>query len=188
MMRKQFTLPAILLLLAASGPVHNYRIDAAQSSVSAKVGFLGLASKTAQFPKMSGRITLRPDRLDTIDLDVELDARALTAGDKVTLARLKGKDFFDVENYPTVSFSGDRMTMTGPKSATVEGSITARGVTKPVVLQVAFTEPPSTANGRDPVQLAARTTINRYDFGMKAYGTIVGKKVTIAIKARMVPS
>ena len=44
-------LPIALLLLAASpGPIR-YMVDTEATSVSAKVAFLGLASKTAQFPK-----------------------------------------------------------------------------------------------------------------------------------------
>lgn len=77
--------------------------------------------------------------------------------------------------------------MTGPLTATVEGEVTARGVTRPTVLQVAFTQPPARATGREAVQLTARTTIDRRDFGMTAYGFIVGKKVTVTINARMVP-
>ena len=176
------------LLLGAAPPVQRYQLDGPTSQVSAKVAFFGLASKTARFPQMSGRIALSPDRLDTIDLDVELDARELTAGDKVTLARLRGKDFFDVERYPTVRFSGRRMQMTGPVTATVAGEVTARGVTRPATLAVTFRDPPAQANGRDPVQLTAQTTIDRRDFGMTAYSAIVGKKVTITIRARMVPN
>lgn len=177
----------LMITVGAASPTYQYRLDEARSLVSAKVAFLGLASKTARFPKMTGGISLQPDRLDAINLDVALDARALAAGDKVTLDRLKGKDFFDVANHPVVRFSGRRMTMTGPLAATVEGNVTARGITRAAVLQVAFTEPPAKATGRDPVQLSARTTINRADFGMKAYSLVVGKKVTIAINARMVP-
>lgn len=183
--------PAVLLtvplLLGAAPPVQRYQLDGPTSQVSAKVAFFGLASKTAHFPQMSGRIALSPERLDTIDLDVELDARELTAGDRVTQARLRGKDFFDVERHPTVRFSGRGMQMTGPVTATVAGEVTARGVTRPATLAVTFRDPPAKANGRDPVELTALTTIDRREFGMTAYSAIVGKKVTITIRARLVP-
>ena len=175
------------LLIGAAQPSYRYQIDPARSDVSAKVGFFGIASKTARFPQMTGRIALSPDRLDTIDLDVEIDARRLTAGDPVTLARLKGKDFFDVEHYPTVRFAGRTMQMTGPTSATVAGEVTARGVTRPAVLEVTFRDPPARATGRDPIELSARTVIDRRAFGMTAYSAIVGRKVTITIKVRMTP-
>ena len=125
--------------------------------------------------------------LENRDLDVEIDARRLTAGDSLTLARLKGKDFFDVERYPTVRFAGRTMQMTGPTSATVAGEVTARGVTRPAVLAVTFRDPPARATGRDPIELSARTVIDRRAFGMTAYSAIVGRKVTITIKARMTP-
>lgn len=185
-MRGILALP-LLLVSAAAPPSYHYQLDGPRSEVSARVSFLGLASRTAHFPKMAGEITLQPDRLDAIDLDVTLDARELTAGDSVTLARLRGKDFFDVANHPTVQFTGKRMTMTGPVTATVDGEVTARGVTRPTVLHVAFAQPPARATGREPVTLSARTTIDRRDFGMTAYSFIVGKKVTVTINARMVP-
>ena len=164
-----------------------YQLDPRQSDVAAKVNFFGLASKTARFPKVSGGIELVPARLDTIRMDVTLDASALEAGDPLTLERLKGENFFDVARHPTVRFSGRRMTMTGPATAIVEGDLTARGVTRPVVLDVSFAEPPASASGREPIQFSAQTRIDRTDFGMAAYRLIVGKTVTITIKAQMVP-
>ncbi|WP_225206492.1 YceI family protein [Novosphingobium huizhouense] len=172
---------------AQPGPLR-YTLDAAASSVHARVGFFGIASKTARFPAMSGGIELDPERLGTIRLEVLLDARALEAGDTVTLARLKGPDFFDVEHYPAVRFLGHRMSMTGPVSATIDGDLTARGVTRPARLAVTFTNPPAQASGRQPLRLSARTTIDRTAFGMTAYPLIVSRKVTITIDAQMSPA
>lgn len=182
-------IPAIALVAstAAVNPGFRYQLDPAQSEVNARVSFFGLASKTAHFPRMSGTIRITPDRLDAIDMTVELDARSLDGGNRITTERLKGKDFFDVANHPLVRFEGQRMTMTGPVTAQLDGQITARGVTRPARLTIAFRQDPAKATGRDPILLSARATINRQDFGMKAYSLVVGKKVTITINARMVP-
>lgn len=184
--RFAFTLP-LMLAVAAAPPVYRYQLDGAGSSVSARVSYLGLASKTARFPVKRGSLRLSPDQLDAIDLDVELDARALAAGSKTDSAYLKGKAFFDVTNHPTVRFSGPRMVMTGPLTARIDGQITARGVSRPAVLAVTFRDPPAKASGRDPVYLTATTTINRRDFGMTSYSLVIGKKVAITIQARLVP-
>lgn len=164
-----------------------YTLDQNLSRVSARVGFFGIASKTARFPKVSGRIMLAPKRLNTIQLDVDLDATALEAGDSVTLARLRGPDFFDVEHHPQVRFVGRAMTMTGPVTAQIRGDLTAKGITRPVTLAVGFAKPPASATGREPIQLTAQTKIDRTDFGMNAYRFIVAKTVTITINAAMVP-
>ena len=186
-MRYLVALLALLFAVAASAPALRYQLDSSHSQVAAKVGVMGLASKTARFPKMAGGIQLSPERLETINLDVTLDARALVANDDTTTKQLRGAKFFDVERHPTVRFTGQRMTMTGPTTAKLEGTITARGVTRPTLLSVSFAQPPAKATGREPITLTASGTIDRRDFGMTSYSMFVGKKVTITIRARMLP-
>ncbi len=179
-------LPALMLIGAAPlGNRLHYRIDSTSSIVNAKVAFFGLASKTATFPKVSGDIRLTPGDLRSVDLDVAIDTRALKASDSVTERRLKSADFFDVANHPQVTFSGQQLVMNGKSSGIVTGNLTARGVTRPVKLVVTFSAPPASATGKDKFLLTGSTTINRRDFGMTAYSAIVGKKVTITIRAQM---
>ncbi len=185
-MRYFRVVPALFLISAA--PAHRYTIDAEQSQVSAKVAFFGLASKTAHFPKVSGGITLSPDRPERIDLTVTLDSTALTAPDSVTLARLKGPAFFDVKRFPTVVFRGNTMRLKGETSATINGQITARGVTRPATLAMRFAIPPLHADGRRQLILEGETVIDRREFGMTAYPLIVGRKVTIRIRATLLPT
>ncbi|MGB7372642.1 YceI family protein [Pontixanthobacter sp.] len=177
---------ALLLLTAATMPLR-YVVDSAGSHVSAKVGFFGIGSKTARFPEVSGTAQIAPGRLDTLALDVTINARALTAPDTLTLGRLKGEKFFWVEKYPTVRFTGNTLQMSGSRSGTVAGRLTARGVTQPVTLAVTFDTPPSEAKTGQPMTITGTTTINRRDFGMKSYSLIVGKNVDITLKAKMVP-
>lgn len=185
-MRFARILPA--LLLVGGAPPQRYTIDAAQSEVSARVAFFGLASKTARFPQVSGGITLAADDPERIDLTVTIDARTITAPDKVTLERLRGPRFFDVENHPTIVFRGQRMRIDGDRNAEVAGRLTARGVTRPATLSVRFAEPPLHADGRRPLGLTGETMIDRRDFGMTAYRFIVGRKVRISIQAVLAPA
>lgn len=178
----------VTLLAAAPAPTLNYRVDTATSDVVAKVAFMGIGSRTANFPAMSGAVKLSPATMEEIDLNVRIDARQLKASDQLTTDRLRGKNFFHVANYPTISFAGKALTMTGLTTGTVKGDLTARGVTKPVTLAVTFSAPPARANGRDAIGMTGTTTINRRDFGMTAYSLIVGKQVTITIRTRLVPA
>lgn len=178
---------ALLLLAAAPAATLDYRVDPAASDVAAKVGFLGVGSRSASFPAVSGAVRLSPAAMDRIALDVAIDARQLKASDQLTTERLKSNSFFDVAHHPTISFRGNALTMTGPTTGHVKGDLTARGVTRPVTLAVSFGAPPAQANGREAFGLTGTTTINRRDFGMTAYSLIVGKKVTITIRTRLVP-
>lgn len=181
----KLVLSALVTLLMISAP--SYRLDPGASDVSAKVSFLGLASKKAKFPALQGSITLDPADRSKVDLRVELDARKLQAPDGVTLKRLKGEKFFWVERYPMVSFRGTTMALKDERRGRIDGTITARGVTRPVSLEVLFDRPVSQFDDGKPVRIDAETEIDRTDFGMRSYRSIVGKTVTIRISARMLP-
>lgn len=187
-MIKRFLLVPFLALfvLANSSAPLNYRLDASKSSVSAKVAFFGLSSKTAKFPKMSGSVRIVPGQPEQAVIDVTFDATALTAPDKTTLKRLRGEKFFWVEKYPSVRFVGRSLKLKSPTKGTVTGKLTARGVTRTQTLNVTFDADPMKANGK-PVSFTGKTKIDRRHYGMKSYQLIVGNKVDIQLRARMVP-
>lgn len=170
---------------SASVPLR-YTLDTTASSVSAKVPFFGLASKTARFPRMQGAVTIVPDAPEQALIDVTFDATAIEAPDSVTLARLRSDKFFWVEKYPSIRFIGRSLKLSSTTRGTVSGELTARGVTRPATLAVTFDADPIAQAGK-PVSFTGTTTIDRRQFGMKAYQLIVGNKVDITLKARMIP-
>jgi polyisoprenoid-binding protein YceI len=191
------TLPARLILafaalLALLQPAWamaadlRYVIDSSASQVDAKVPFFGIASKTAKFPDMAGTFNLSFADLGALDMVVEIDARTLTTGD-AQAKTLKGKSFFDVARHPTLRFVGRRLKMTGERTATVEGDITARGVTRPIQLAVTFSVPPFSTGGTQPISIVGTGVIDRRQFGMTAFPLIIGAMVNVTIRARMVP-
>lgn len=179
-------LMALLALANSAGVPQRYTLDANASNVSAQVPFFGLASKTARFPKMQGAVTIVPGAPEQAVIDVTFDATAIEAPDSVTLARLRGEKFFWVEKYPTIRFLGRSLKLSSATRGTVAGDLTARGVTRPATLDVTFTADPVAQAGK-PVSFTGTTTIDRREFGMKSYQLIVGNKVDITLKARMVP-
>ncbi|TNE30851.1 MAG: YceI family protein [Alphaproteobacteria bacterium] len=179
-------MPLLALLVIAAAPL-NYALDVDASAVSAKVAFFGLASKTAGFPSMSGKVSIMPDRPSEALVDVTIDATRLTAPDKVTTERLRGEKFFWVEKYPTVHFVGHKLVMRDATHGSVDGKLTARGVTREEALFVTFDRSPVESARGEAITLSGEMQIDRRDYGMTAYRFIVGKEVTIKLKARMVP-
>jgi polyisoprenoid-binding protein YceI len=177
---------ALLALANTLGAPQRYTLDASASNVSAQVPFFGLASKTARFPRMQGAVTIVPGAPEKAVIDVTFDATAIEAPDSVTLARLRGEKFFWVEKYPDIRFVGRSLKLTSATRGTVAGELTARGITRPATLLVAFDVDPIAQAGK-PVSFTGTTTIDRREFGMKSYQLIVGNKVDITLKARMVP-
>lgn len=168
------------------GMPQRYTLDASASNVSAKVPFFGLASKTANFPRMQGAVTIVPGAPERAVIDVTFDATAIEAPDSLTLERLRGEKFFWVEKYPSIRFVGRSLELSSPTRGKVSGELTARGVTRPATLDVTFNADPLMQVGK-PVSFTGTTTIDRRQYGMKSYQLIVGNKVDITLRARMVP-
>jgi polyisoprenoid-binding protein YceI len=189
---RMIMLPLAALLALANaganivGAPQRYVLDADASTVAAKVPFFGLSSKTARFPRMQGAVTIVPGAPERAVIDVTFDATAIEAPDSVTLARLRGDKFFWVEKYPNVRFVGRSLKMTSATRGTVSGELIARGVTQPQTLAVTFDADPLAQVGK-PVSFTGTTTIDRRKYGMKSYQLVVGNKVDITLKARMVP-
>ncbi len=188
--RLGLALLALLLptcLTAQSTAAISYTLDASASSVSARVPFFGLSSKTARFPRMEGTVSVVPGAPERALVDVTFDAEAIEAPDETTLRRLRGERFFWVERYPTIRFVGRSLTMTSATQGRVTGELTARGVTQPETLDVTFTGDPTEA-GSEAVSFSGEMEIDRRQYGMKSYQLIVGNKVKIKLNARMVPN
>lgn len=188
-------LMALAVLVAApgaaapqgDGTIRRYRIDDGSSEVDARVAFLGLASKTARFPDMNGSLALDVTDYQAVDMVVNIDARTLTTGDSET-RRLRGRQFFDVARYPLVQFVARRLELTGERTATVSGLMTAKGVTRTVALAITFSKAPYLAGPDEPLTIAGSTTIDRRQFNMAAFPLVIGNKVAISIRARLVPA
>lgn len=188
-LRTLLLLPLLVIAAApsaAQSDQRRYVVDDSQSDVVARVAFLGLAHKTARFPDMQGTLRFSLGDYQAIDMAVDVDARTLTTGDSET-ARLRGRQFFDVEHHPTVRFVGRRMELTGERTASVSGQITARGVTRPATIVVTFSQAPFQTSGTEPLSIVGTTTIDRRQFGMTAFPLIIGNRVAVTIRARMVP-
>lgn len=180
-------LTVLIALAANTGPTRKYRLDESASLVSAKVPFFGLSSKTARFPKMAGMVTIVPGAPEKAIIDVTFDATAIEAPDDVTLKRLRGEKFFWVEKYPEVRFVGRSLAFTDERRGEVSGRLIARGVSRPAKLAITFDRPPFKTTNGEAVSFEGTTTIDRREFGMKSYQLIVGNKVEITLRARMIP-
>ncbi len=172
--------------IAAAPNVLHYKVDPVGSNVTAKVSYLGLARKTATFPDLSGDLSFSPSQLADINLNVVIDARTLQGGDGWINDTLKGEDFFDVTRFPQITYHGTSLVMKDSLHGSVQGQLTAHGITKPIALDVTFSAPLKNLSSNANIALMGKTSINRTDFGMSSYNGLVGKRVNITINTQLV--
>lgn len=162
-----------------------YAVDPDHTQVLFTLGHLGFSEYTGMFTRPTGTLTLDPANAanDKVDISFPI-AKVLTTSSELD-THLQSADFFDVATYPTARFISTKVTKTGDGAATIDGTLTLHGVTKPVSLDVRFVGAGKMVMG-PPVPnigFAATTTIKRSDFGL-GYGVpLVSDDVLLTINA-----
>src|ERR1700752_4228843 len=82
------------------------------------------------FDKWDSTLTFTSPELSTGVLDIKIQAASVDTGSGMKNGKLKGKNFFDVEHNPVITFHSTKVAQTGPESVEFEGDFTIRGVTK----------------------------------------------------------
>jgi len=89
------------------------------------------------FKRWDGDILFSPDALAKSKLTIRVDLASVTTGDDQRDATLPTPDWFDATAHPTAIFTASRFKAIGPDRFVANGTLTLRGVTRPVA--VAFT-------------------------------------------------
>jgi polyisoprenoid-binding protein YceI len=86
------------------------------------------------FDKWDATLTFTSPDVTTGVLDIKIQAASVNTGSGMKNDKLKGKDFFDSEHDPLITFKSTKIAQTGPNTFDVPGTFTIRGVSKPETL------------------------------------------------------
>ncbi len=149
------------------------------------------------FKNVTGTLQFDPADPAAGSVDVTIDVKQLHSGDQPRDDHLLSSDFLDADEHPTMTFKSSGIRLLGPSETEVEGDLTIRGITRPVVLDVTFLGQWNTPFWEDGVDkgpiprigFVATTKINRENFGinwngdLERGGVVVGHDVHITIDA-----
>jgi polyisoprenoid-binding protein YceI len=162
-----------------------WTVDASHSTVGFVARHLMISKVRGTFTSFSGTIEVPENRLSSI-VDATVQMASVSTGDEGRDAHLKGSDFFDVEQFPTMTFVG-----TGVKQElgdlSLFGDLTIKGVTHQVEFALEFEGVNVDPWGNTKAAFSAETEINRKDFGLgfnvalETGGVLVGEKVKIQL-------
>jgi polyisoprenoid-binding protein YceI len=114
----------------------SYVLESTHSQPQWEARHIGYSLQRGSFGKATGKITLdRGAKKGTVDITI--DAASIKSFDPRLDAVLKGERFFNVEKFPTITYTSTDVTFEEDRVVRVNGDLTMLGVTKPVVLQVA---------------------------------------------------
>ena len=165
-----------------------YRLDPQHSRVAWSVDHLGFSTFRGMIPSVEGSLQIDPTHPEAARLDVIVPMTRITSLNDALDKRLHSAQFFDTTRYPTASYHAAGLTMTGPQTAVLHGSLTLCGVTHPVVMNVRFEHAGSDpVDGRMTLGFDGTAIVRRSLFGVVAYVPLVGNDAALDLEAEFVP-
>ncbi|MBU2502100.1 YceI family protein [bacterium] len=157
------TVMAVAALPAAAAP---YDIDTAHSSVGFQIKHLAISKVNGSFNEFSGNFVFVEGDPSQWSAEAVIQAASIDTGNKDRDDHLRSADFFDVENFPTITFKSTGVIMTDATEGVMKGALTMHGVTKDVELDLEFLGTVTDPWGNEKAGFSLSGKIDRRDFGL----------------------
>jgi len=181
---------AAALPLASHAAPEAYTVDPYHSFPYFEADHYGFTWIRGRFDRMVGRFTIDPAaKTGTVDLSIQ--TATITTGDNDRGDRprsrdehLRTPDFFNVAEFPSMTFRGNATKWNGDAPAVIDGQLTLLGVSKPLALTVIHWKcgpDPRTQGKRQMCGGNFTSSFRRSDFGMTFLLPGVGDEVKLWI-------
>lgn len=166
---------------APASTAEKYTIDHNHSYVMWQINHLGFSDQTGKW-MVDGTLLLDEKAPENSKVEVTIPVTNIVTGVAELNEHLQGPLFFDTKQFPTASFVSQKVEKLTETKAIIEGTLTVRGVAKPVTLDVTFNKKGTNPiTSKQTVGFAATTMVKRSDFGMNALLPDLGDDVKISI-------
>jgi len=165
-------------------------LDPMHSEVQFKVKHLVISTVTGSFRKFEGQVVTESEDFQDSDVDFSLDVDSIDTTQESRDQHLKSAEFFDAATYPKITFKSTSLKKVSGSDYKLEGNLTIRDVTKPVVMDVEFGGSAADFYGQTKAGFEINGKINRKDFGLtwegitEAGSIVVGEEIKLIINAQ----
>ncbi len=177
---------ALVAVQASAAPVP-YMLAPTHTYPSFEADHMGGVSVwRGKFNKSSGQVVL-DKAAQTGSVEVTIDMNSIDYGLDIMNDKARSAELFDTAKHPTAVFKGQLAQWGDGKPTTVPGTLTMRGVTRPLTLQVkSFKCIPHPMLKRELCGADALATLQRDEFGIDAgkdWGFGMGVTLRIQVEA-----
>lgn len=159
-----------------------WTLDPTHTSAAFTVRHAGISKVRGQFTEPSGTLTVGEGGKD-LAVNVTLQTASIDTGNADRDNHLRSADFFDAEQFPTVTFVSTKM-----EDGEMTGDLTLHGVTKSVTFDYEYEGAATDPFGVYRAGFTGSTKISRKEFGLtwnaalEAGGVLVSDEVRIQIE------
>ena len=186
-MLKQTIAGALVVSAVASANAAEWDLDKAHSSAEFKVSHMVVSNVVGKFTDMDATLQFDGKDLATGSVEATVQIASINTANERRDGHLKSADFFDAEQYPTMTFKSTKVIPGEGNEFQLVGDLTMRGVTKPVTFDCEFNGTVD-AMGTTKAGFSATTKVNRQDFGVNWNktldngGLVAGDQVKITLE------
>lgn len=175
---------ALAASLACAAPV-TYKVDPGHTYPSFAADHQGGLSKwRGKFNASSGTITLDKEA-QTGSVDISIETGSIDFGHDKMNAHTMSADMLDVQKFPKATYTGKLVKFKDGKPTEVEGTLTLKGVSKPVNLKIdSFLCKPNPRTQAEVCGADASGKFNREDFGIN-YGKNFGFNMDVELQIQV---
>jgi polyisoprenoid-binding protein YceI len=165
----------------------DYTLDLAHSRVGFVARHAMVTKVRGLFKEVEGTIHLDQEDPSRSSAQVTVQVASIDTQQPDRDAHLRGADFFDVERFPTMTFTSTGAEALSDGRYRLTGDLTIRGTTRPVTLDLELTGALRDPFGMFRVGFEGATVVNRRDFdlgwnmALDTGGLLVSEKVTIEL-------
>jgi len=179
-MKILFQSAAVTCLIPLLSFSAEWKVDPNHSSAAFSVRHMMVSTVRGSFSGLKGTVDYDAANLEASKANLTIDATTIDTRNENRDKDLKSPKFFDVEKYPTITFTSKRVVPQGQGKFQLVGDMTMHGVTKEVTFAVEGPMP-AVKDGKGNLHSGASATakINRKDFGLTWSGPLEGGGVTV---------
>lgn len=169
----------------------SWQIDPAHSLVQFSVRHMMISTVRGRFDKFSGTIDFDENDPTNATIDITIDVASVNTDEQQRDDHLRSPDFFDVANYPTMTFKSTRIEKVDDSHGRIFGDLTIRDTTREVVLDAEYAGVAKSPWGTTAAGASATAKLNREDWGLtwnqalETGGVLVGKDVKLSIEVEL---
>ncbi|CAB4760530.1 unannotated protein [freshwater metagenome] len=147
----------------SSLPAGSFAIDASHSRVGFSARHAMVTKVRGSFNDFAGSAVVA-DGAATIS--IEINAASVDTRSPDRDGHLQSADFFDVANFPKVTFASTSVKDAGSDKLVAEGNLTIKDVTKPITIEFDYEGTATDPYGNAHFGFEGTSEINRKDFGL----------------------
>ena len=165
----------LLFTAAVPDDVQRFEIDRTHSRVGFAVRHMGVATVRGEFRDFEGHLLLNTADITKSTVSIVIRTATIDTGNERRDNHLRSDDFFNAEQYPTITFETRRVEQ-GADGYVLVGDLTIRDVAKEVHIPFELNGP-ITLDGRQRLGAEGSVQVNRKDFKLMWNNMVEGVNV-----------